>query len=111
MASSYPHNPCISPRWRLPPPCELRLNFDGSALGNPGVVGFEGVIHNEEEFILLSYSAPAKEKKMGLGTRLAQGLIRVESGESHGTWLSRAKSGESQFKIKIVGQGYWGLLF
>ena len=46
---------------RCPPPSgALKLNFDGSALGNPGLAGVGGVIRNEEGNTILSYSGPAR---------------------------------------------------
>ena len=38
----------------------LKLNFDGSSLGNPGMASIGGVIRNEEGTILLYYSGPAR---------------------------------------------------
>ena len=37
----------------------MKLNFDGSAIGNPGMAGVGSVIHNEDGIIILSYSSPA----------------------------------------------------
>lgn len=58
VADSNLHFVCISPRWR-PPIGAVKLNFDGSAFGNPGRAVVGGVIRNEEGTILLSYSGPA----------------------------------------------------
>ena len=49
----------ISHRWIPPPVGVLKLNFDGSALGNLGLVGVGGVIRNDGGKILLSYYRPA----------------------------------------------------
>ena len=43
VASCHPHCPCIPSRWCPPPPGALKLNFDGSTLGNPGMAGAEGL--------------------------------------------------------------------
>ena len=44
-------------RWQPTRLGALKLNFDGSAFGNPGLAGVGGVLHNEEGSILLSFSA------------------------------------------------------
>lgn len=49
----------IMPRWLPLPLNALELNFDGIALGNPGVPGLGGVIRNEEGSVTLSYLGPA----------------------------------------------------
>lgn len=36
----------------------LKLNYDGSAAGNPGMAGVGGLVHNEKGVVLLSYSGP-----------------------------------------------------
>ena len=59
VSFSYPHRPQITERWLPPPLGVLKLNFDGSALGNSGMAGVQGVIRNEEGRILLSYLGPA----------------------------------------------------
>lgn len=46
----------IMPTWLPLPLSALELNFDGIALGNPGVLGLGGVIRNEEGSVALSYS-------------------------------------------------------
>lgn len=33
----------------------MKLNFDGSAIGNPGVAGIGGIIQNEKGSAILSY--------------------------------------------------------
>lgn len=59
VAFSSPIVHLIMPRWLLPPLSALELNFDGIALGNPGVPGLGGVVQNEEGSVTLSYSGPA----------------------------------------------------
>lgn len=49
----------VLPRWQPPLPGALKLNFDGSAFGNPGLAGVGGVLRNEDGSILLSFSGPA----------------------------------------------------
>lgn len=56
MALSRPISRRISPRWHLPRPGALKLNFDGSGSGNPGMVGVGDVIRNEDGDIILSHS-------------------------------------------------------
>eukprot|EP00268_Persea_americana_P034085 TRINITY_DN3370_c1_g2_i3.p1 TRINITY_DN3370_c1_g2~~TRINITY_DN3370_c1_g2_i3.p1 ORF type:complete len:167 (+),score=20.75 TRINITY_DN3370_c1_g2_i3:1551-2051(+) len=60
VAFSNPHHMRVSPRWCPPPLGALKLNFDGSALGNPGPAGVGGVIRNEEGYTILSYSGPTR---------------------------------------------------
>ena len=40
VAFSRAYHQWISPRWCPPPIGALKLNFDGSAAGNPGLTGF-----------------------------------------------------------------------
>lgn len=58
MAFSYQHRPCISHRCLSPTIGALKLNFDGRALGNLGLSGVGGVIHNDHGTILPFYSGP-----------------------------------------------------
>eukprot|EP00268_Persea_americana_P009742 TRINITY_DN13898_c0_g1_i11.p1 TRINITY_DN13898_c0_g1~~TRINITY_DN13898_c0_g1_i11.p1 ORF type:complete len:105 (-),score=14.19 TRINITY_DN13898_c0_g1_i11:172-486(-) len=46
----------IYPRWHPPPHGALKLNFDGSASGNPCMAGVGGVNRNEDGIIIMSYS-------------------------------------------------------
>ena len=57
MALSHPISRHISPRWHLPRRGALKLNFDGSASGNSGMVGVGDVIRNEDGDIILSHSS------------------------------------------------------
>ena len=42
IAFSHPHKPYIVYRWMTLTNGTLKLNFDGSALGNPGMAGIGG---------------------------------------------------------------------
>ena len=53
VAFSNPHHMRISPRWCPPPPGDLKLTFDGSALSNPSLAG---VMRDEDGITLRSYS-------------------------------------------------------
>ena len=52
VARSHPIARRIFPRWHPPPHGALKLNFDGSATGNPGMEGV-GVIRNEDGIIIV----------------------------------------------------------
>ena len=58
VARSRPIARRIFPRWHPPPHGALKLNFDGSTIGNLGMVGVGGVIRNEDGITILSYSGP-----------------------------------------------------
>ncbi|XP_077236540.1 uncharacterized protein LOC143878104 [Tasmannia lanceolata] len=49
----------ISPRWEPPPAGWFKLNFDGSALGNPVKAGTGGIIGNSEGQSIMTFSGPA----------------------------------------------------
>ena len=59
VAFSHPQQTRVTPIWCPPTPGALKLNFDGSAFGNPDYAGVEGIIRNTEGTTLLSYSGPA----------------------------------------------------
>ncbi|XP_077212929.1 uncharacterized protein LOC143848038 isoform X2 [Tasmannia lanceolata] len=49
----------ISPSWSPLPEWWLKLNFDGSAMGNPGRAGFGGVIRDHNGNIIIAYYGSA----------------------------------------------------
>ncbi|XP_068651654.1 uncharacterized protein [Aristolochia californica] len=50
--------PPVMKEWSPPDPSFLKLNFDGSSLGNPGISGFRGVISNHSGNQLFTYVGP-----------------------------------------------------
>ena len=75
---SHPIQSRALPRWCPLPPGALKLNFDGSACGNPSPAGLGGFIRDTERTILLSYSGPAgfdfsKAELLALRTGIHEG--------------------------------------
>ena len=56
---SSPWSPRSFPRWSPPNAGFLKLNFDGSARGNPGLIGIGGIIRDSSGSSLLSFSSPS----------------------------------------------------
>lgn len=50
---------CIAPWWIPPPFGILKLNFDGSACGNPGMAGIGGLMRDSNDDTLFSNSGSA----------------------------------------------------
>ncbi|XP_077234220.1 uncharacterized protein LOC143876406 [Tasmannia lanceolata] len=46
------------PSWSPPPPGSLKLNFDGSSIGNPGAAGVGGLCRNHKGEVIWAYSGP-----------------------------------------------------
>eukprot|EP00253_Pinus_taeda_P007130 PITA_07130 len=42
-------------KWQVPPKNSYKLNFDGASKGNPGTIGFGGIIRNHEGSLLQIY--------------------------------------------------------
>ena len=59
VAFSNPVKPCMPTRWIPPPAGVFKLNFDGSAHGNPGRASLGGLVRDSNGHILFSYSALA----------------------------------------------------
>ena len=55
MVDSGPHQVQLSPRWS-PTPGYVKLNFDSSAAGNPGMARVGDLVRNDKGVVLLSYS-------------------------------------------------------
>lgn len=52
---SSPAEFSIMPRWYPTPLGTLKLNFDGSAIGNPGLTGVHGIIRSDKGSVVLSF--------------------------------------------------------
>ncbi|XP_077215805.1 uncharacterized protein LOC143850438 [Tasmannia lanceolata] len=48
----------ISQRWLPPPDGMIKLNFDGSSIGNPGDAGIGGLCRNSKGDVLWAFSGP-----------------------------------------------------
>ncbi|XP_077252720.1 uncharacterized protein LOC143892159 [Tasmannia lanceolata] len=44
------------PKWKAPPAGWLKLNFDGSSIGNAGMAGIGGLIRDDKAAIIMSFS-------------------------------------------------------
>ncbi|XP_077241568.1 uncharacterized protein LOC143882056 [Tasmannia lanceolata] len=49
----------VTPKWTAPPEGWMKLNFDGSALDNPGIAEIGGIIRDTRGITIMSYSGPA----------------------------------------------------
>lgn len=61
--------------WAKPPEGFVKLNFDGSALGNPGRAGFGGVVRSDSGEWIMGFSGFT-----GTGTNLFAELKRIQQG-------------------------------
>ncbi|KAG9449626.1 hypothetical protein H6P81_009591 [Aristolochia fimbriata] len=52
------HPPSPPATWIPPPAGTIKVNFDGSSLGNPGPAGYGGVFRKSEGEILMSFAGP-----------------------------------------------------
>ena len=59
VAFSSPAKLDVIHRWVPLPTSNLKLNFDGSACGNPCVAGLVGIIRNDVGRPIFSFSGPA----------------------------------------------------
>ncbi|XP_019055746.1 PREDICTED: uncharacterized protein LOC109115811 [Nelumbo nucifera] len=75
IASSTPVKDTSLPSWAPPPSGFVKLNFDGSSMGNPGPSGIGGVLRNEEGMIISLFSGP-----IGLGDSLKAEISAVIEG-------------------------------
>lgn len=56
VSFSYLLDQQLQPRWIPPPLGLLKLNFIGSAVGNPGLARVGGIFHDSEARVFLSFS-------------------------------------------------------
>lgn len=71
MALSSLIAPVIHPCWSPLPMGVLKLNFDGSASGNPGPAGLGGLMCDHEGCTICSYSGPAGHSTVNKAEKLA----------------------------------------
>lgn len=58
IINSAPSSPQVIHNWSLPIGNALKLNFDGSSMGNPGPAGLGGTIFDASGDSLVAYSGP-----------------------------------------------------
>ncbi|KAG9452986.1 hypothetical protein H6P81_005890 [Aristolochia fimbriata] len=88
-SSSTGHNP-VAAVWLPPPEGKLKVNVDGSSMGNPGPAGF-GVFRDSEGNILMSYSG-------------SLGVDDSTSAETHGV-LQTLRLFRAHFSGELIVEG------
>lgn len=104
----------IGMAWIPPPRGKLKLNFDGLAIGNPGLTGFGGIIRDENGQVVLAMCGPLGEEDSTKAELLSllYGLREVERLEWHGCLVEGGSKVVSPGHLVYVrGIGCGSILF
>lgn len=83
IITTAPHAPKSVSTWLPPLDLELKLNFNGSSLGNPRLAGIGGLVTNASGACITAYSRPigfgdatlAETKALLVGLRLIHSMV------------------------------------